>query len=87
MVRGVIVNVAKKERPVPMLELRLSDLDGKLVQSASTAPLKTHLAVGGQIGFKIQVENPSALARRLEVTFTEGAAKDEQGGEAPKKAH
>lgn len=71
VVRGVIVNVSDSERPVPMLELRLSDLDGKLVQSANTAPLKKQLTAGDQIGFKIQVEDPSPLARRLEVTFIE----------------
>lgn len=82
VVRGVIVNVSDRERPVPMLELRLSDLDGKLVQSANTAPLKKQLTAGDQIGFKIQVEDPSPLARRLEVTFIE------RGGEgAPKAAH
>lgn len=74
VVRGVIVNVSDRERPVPLLELRLSDLDGKPVQSASTAPLKKLLAAGDQIGFKIQVEEPSALARRLEVTFIERPA-------------
>ncbi len=74
VVRGVIVNVSDRERPVPLLELRLSDLDGKPVQSASTAPLKKLLAAGDQIGFKIQVEEPSALARRLEVTFIERLA-------------
>lgn len=94
VVRGLIVNVSKRERPVPMLELRLSDLDGKLVQSEQTSPLKKRLTVGDKIGFKIQVENPSALARKLEVTFIEegggahGAApKAEHGGEEPKKAH
>ena len=71
VVRGVIVNVSEQERPVPLLELVLSDLDGNAVQTASTAPLKTELAAGDQIGFKIQVEKPSALARRLEVTFAE----------------
>ncbi len=82
VVRGVIVNVSDRERPVPMLELRLSDLDGKLVQSANTAPLKKQLTAGDQIGFKIQVEDPSPLARRLEVTFVE------RGGEGePKAAH
>lgn len=73
VVRGVIANISDKERPVPMLELRLSDLDGKLVQSAHTVPLKKQLANGDQIGFKIQVEDPSPLARRLEVTFIERA--------------
>ena len=73
VVRGVIANVSDRERSVPMLELRLTDLDGKLVQSATTAPLKKQLTAGDQIGFKIQVEEPSPLARRLEVTFIEGA--------------
>lgn len=80
VVRGVIVNVSKRERDVPMLELRLSDLDGKMVQSAKTAPLKNKLIVGDQIGFKIEVPDPSALARRLEVTFIEREA----AGDAPK---
>lgn len=83
VVRGVIVNVSKRERDVPMLELRLSDLDGKMVQSARTAPLKSKLTAGDQIGFKIQVEDPSALARRLEVTFIERGG---EGGEK-KPAH
>jgi predicted Zn finger-like uncharacterized protein len=85
VVRGVIANISDKERPVPMLELRLSDLDGKLVQSAKTTPLKAQLAAGDQIGFKIQVEDPSPLARRLEVTFIERGG--EGHGEAKKPAH
>lgn len=88
VVRGVISNVSEKVRPVPLLELKLSDLDGSMVQSEKTAPLKMELAAGDQIGFKIQVENPSALARRLEVTFTEraGGADAEQAPAAPAPA-
>jgi len=74
VVRGDVVNVSERPRPVPMLELRLSDTDGKVVQSAKSAPLKNELIAGDKIAFEIQLENPSALARRLEVTFIEREA-------------
>lgn len=74
VVRGDVVNVSERSRPVPMLELRLSDTEGKVIQSAKAAPLKNELVAGDKISFEIQLENPSALARRLEVTFMEGAA-------------
>ena len=69
VVRGVIANISDKERPVPMIKLSLYDLDGKVVQSAETAPLKNNLKAAEQIGFKVQLKDPSPLARRLEVTF------------------
>jgi len=74
VVRGDVVNVSERPRPVPMLELRLSDTEGQVVQSAKSAPLKNELIAGDKISFEIQLENPSALARRLEVTFIEREA-------------
>lgn len=74
VVRGDVVNVSERSRPVPMLELRLSDTEGNVVQSAQSAPLKNELIAGDKIAFEIQLENPSALARRLEVTFMERSA-------------
>lgn len=74
VVRGDVVNVSERSRPVPMLELRLSDTEGQVVQSAKSAPLKNELIAGDKISFEIQLENPSALARRLEVTFIEREA-------------
>lgn len=71
VVRGDVVNVSERSRSVPMLELRLSDTEGNVVQSAQSAPLKNELIAGDKIAFEIQLENPSALARRLEVTFME----------------
>lgn len=85
VVRGVLVNISDRESDVPMLELQLSDLDGKVLQSTQTAPLKTKLAAGEQIGFKIQLESPNDLARRMKVTFA--ARPDGAAGEgAPKEA-
>lgn len=74
VVRGDVVNVSERPRSVPMLELRLSDTEGQVVQSAKSAPLKNELIAGDKISFEIQLENPSALARRLEVTFIEREA-------------
>lgn len=74
VVRGDVVNVSERNRNIPMLELRLADTDGQTVQSAQSAPLKNELIAGDKISFEIQLENPSALARKLEVTFVERPA-------------
>lgn len=74
VVRGDVVNVSERSRNIPMLELRLADTEGETVQSAQSAPLKNELIAGDKISFEIQLENPSALARKLEVTFVERTA-------------
>lgn len=73
VVRGEIANVSERERAIPLLELRLLDLEAKLVQSAQATPLKQRLVAGDKIGFKIQLEEPSALAQGLEITFVKRA--------------
>jgi hypothetical protein len=78
VVRGEIANVSDRERSIPLLELRLLDLEAKLVQSAQATPLKQSLVAGDKIGFKIQLEEPSALAQGLEITFVERADKPAQ---------
>lgn len=78
VVRGEIANVSDRERSIPLLELRLLDLEAKLVQSAQATPLKQSLVAGDKIGFKIQLEEPSALAQGLEITFVERADKPVQ---------
>ena len=74
VVRGDVVNVSERNRNVPILELRLADTEGNTVQSAQSAPLKNELVAGDKISFEIQLENPSSLARKLEVTFVERPA-------------
>jgi len=86
VVRGVLVNISDRERNVPLLELQLSDLDGNILQRTSATPLKTQLAAGDQIGFKIQLEQPSDLARRMKVTFVE-AAGGEHGSSGGGSSH
>lgn len=71
VVRGVVANISDRERPVPALELQLTDLEGNIVQTATTVPLKTSLTTGDQIGFKFQVDKPNSFAQRIKVTFQE----------------
>ena len=75
IVRGQISNVSKEDRKVPMIQVILYDGDGEVVQSTIAAPLKNRLPPGTSIGFSAKLPEPSALARRLEVTFTETSKK------------
>ncbi|HEX9568168.1 MAG TPA: FxLYD domain-containing protein [Rhodospirillales bacterium] len=70
VVSGVVANVSKDDRQVPMLRVGLLDGSGVEVQHVVAAPLKNRLPAGQNIAFKAQLPEPSALARRLEVTFT-----------------
>jgi len=70
VVSGVVTNVSKDDRQVPMLRVALLDGNGVEVQHVVAAPLKNRLPAGQNIAFKAHLPEPSALARRLEVTFT-----------------
>jgi len=71
IVRGEISNVSEEERLVPMIRVVLYDGEGEEVQSTIAAPLKNRLPAGTAVGFSAKLPEPSALARRLEVTFTD----------------
>ncbi len=71
VVRGAIANISEEDRMVPMIRVALYDVDGVEVQKVIAPPLKNRLEPGTEIGFSAKVPEPSALARRLEVTFTE----------------
>ena len=75
VVRGNVANVSEEERMVPMIKVVLYDGAGEEIQSTVAAPLKNRLPAGAQIGFSAKLPEPSALARRLEVTFTEAKKK------------
>ncbi|MBT7942428.1 MAG: DUF3426 domain-containing protein, partial [Alphaproteobacteria bacterium] len=77
IVRGEVSNVSEEERMVPMIRVVLYDGEGEEVQSTIAAPLKNRLPQGTSIGFSAKLPEPSALARRLEVTFTD-TKKDEK---------
>ena len=71
VVRGTVANIAEEDRMVPMIRVSLFDGEGEEVQHVVTPPLKSRIPPGAKIGFKAKLSQPSALARRLEVTFTE----------------
>jgi hypothetical protein len=71
VVRGVVANITEKDRMVPVIRVALYDGDGEEVQHFFAPPLKNRLQPGATIGFSAKLPEPSALARRLEVTFSE----------------
>ncbi len=71
VVQGEIANVSDNEHMVPMIRVALFDSDGEEIQSTLAAPLKNRLQAGAMIAFSAKLSEPSALARRLEVTFAE----------------
>jgi hypothetical protein len=71
IVRGSIANISEEDRMVPMIRVALYDGNGEEIQKVIAPPLKNRLQPGTEIGFSAKVPEPSALARRLEVTFTE----------------
>jgi predicted Zn finger-like uncharacterized protein len=75
VVRGDVANVSEEERMVPMIRVVLYDGEGEEVQHVIAAPLKNRLPPGAKIGFSAKLPEPSALARRLEVTFSEAKKK------------
>jgi hypothetical protein len=77
VVRGVVANITEEDRMVPMIRVALYDGAGEEVQHVLATPLKNRLQPGTTIGFSAKLSEPSALARRLEVTFSEP---DKTGG-------
>lgn len=69
MVRGVVANVSDVPRDVPQIRIVLYDSNNEEVQSAVQKPEKAKLEPAEEIHFKVRLENPSALARRVEVMF------------------
>ncbi|MBC8339613.1 MAG: zinc-ribbon domain-containing protein [Alphaproteobacteria bacterium] len=75
IVRGEITNTTEDEHMVPMIRVVLYDANGEEVQSTVAAPLKNRLPGGAKVGFSAKLPEPSDLARRLEVTFTDAKKK------------
>jgi len=73
-VRGVIANIVERERNVPLLRLVLLDSNGAMIQEAYAKARRDTLEPGAQVGFQIQMDDPSAAAARYEVTFAEPPA-------------
>jgi predicted Zn finger-like uncharacterized protein len=69
VVRGSIANVTEKAQNIPLLKLMLFDAGNAVVQEKTTQPPEKTLPPNESLGFKVQIESPTAAARRFEVTF------------------
>ena len=73
VVRGFIVNISSIPRIIPFVQLSLFDGTDQLIQSIAAQAPVTELAEGSTTGFRIQLENPSASARRFKVDWASGS--------------
>lgn len=73
VVRGFIVNISSIPRIIPFVQLSLFDGTDQLIQSIAAQAPVTELAEGNTTGFRIQLENPSASARRFKVDWASGS--------------
>lgn len=69
VVRGIIANISDSVKQLPLLKLAIHDVNDAIVQEKVVAPPEKSLEPGATTGFRIQIENPTALARRFTVTF------------------
>jgi len=70
VVRGFIANTTSLPRDLPYLRLVLFDATDAPVQDMVAEPPQAMLEPGATTGFRVQLENPSAAARRFEVDWT-----------------
>ena len=70
VVRGFIANTTTMTRDLPYLRLVLFDATDAPVQDIVAEPPQLTLDAGDTTGFRVQLENPSAAARRFEVDWT-----------------
>lgn len=71
VVRGFVANTTDTARDLPYLRLALFDATDALVQEMVAEPPQPTLDPGATTGFRVQLETPSAAARRFEVDWTE----------------
>jgi predicted Zn finger-like uncharacterized protein len=71
IVSGTIENVNAAINTVPNIRVALFDAANDMVQSLVMAPTSAEVQPNGEQTFRAVIPNPSPIARRLEVTFTE----------------
>lgn len=69
VVTGQVENEESGNERVPSLRVVLRDLKGNELHSGDASVEKDSLAIGESTSFEARIENPSPIARRLEVTF------------------
>ncbi|MEQ8194572.1 MAG: FxLYD domain-containing protein, partial [Rhodospirillales bacterium] len=68
---GFIQNTTREKIAVPMIKVALYNADNKEVQAVMVTPRTPQVDPGKSLGFRAQIDDPAATARRFEVTFTE----------------
>ncbi|MBT4039031.1 MAG: DUF3426 domain-containing protein [Rhodospirillales bacterium] len=71
MLKGSITNLTGSEKPVPLIKAFLTDAGGDEIQSMVQEPAAAMIPGGEVLAYSIKFEEPSPLARSLEVTFVE----------------
>jgi len=86
VVVGSIKNITEDIKNVPLLRISLYNTENEIVQTLDLPSKRNKLEPGRRSSFKAKIEAPSELARRAEVTFTDGKtkAKNEEEKSAPK---
>jgi hypothetical protein len=89
IIRGIIINVSNKTRPVPPMKLVLLDKAGHPLQEKIDKPPVASLDPAATSSFKIQMDHPDAEARSIVLEFVEmpeGPASPSEAGEKDKPA-
>ncbi len=77
VIRGIIVNGTEEPKSVPSVRVSLYDAEDNEIQFVVVAPSRKDVAPGKRSNFVARLKQPSALARRVEVTFTEDMGEGE----------
>lgn len=83
IIRGFIANVSEMPRKVPFLHVTLFDGSGSMVQELAAQPPVPQLLPGETTGFRVQLPNPSAAARRFDLFWAANPA--DAGKQVPAK--
>jgi predicted Zn finger-like uncharacterized protein len=67
---GEIRNETEKPMPIPAMQARLLDGDGKPLEVWQFRATKSQIAPGESVGYKTEFRNPPNKAERLDITFT-----------------
>ena len=69
LLRGNVTNVVDGKKPVPLIKAILIGASGEVIQSIIQEPKAPEISSGEVMTFAIKIDEPSPLARKLEVTF------------------
>lgn len=69
VVRGVVTNIGRDDRPAPVLRFGLRDQGSSEIQHVLARMVSPNIPAGGSAPFEVRIENASPDAQDLEATF------------------